>query len=195
MEIAIAVEFAAQWRSVLISYTRSPMNYVIAILPDRLQAESAYTALEEQGLPMDKISIVGRGYQGVEELGAIDTKATAKKQAKLMASWLIPFGFIGGIAFSIATNLHTFAWAGDVGDRLIGGLLGAIGGGMGGFFIGGGTSIVFKSGDSESYTDRVNQGKYLIVVRGSQLSIQQATRILRELKPENMESYIDPYTV
>jgi hypothetical protein len=171
------------------------MNYAIAVFLDRDRAKSACTALEKQGLPMDKIFIVGKGFKGVEELGEIDTKTTAKKQAKLMASWLIPFGFIGGIAFSVATGLHTFAWAGEIGDRLLGGLLGAIGGAMGGFFIGGGTSLAFKGGDDSSYTDLVNAGQYLVVVRGSQLSIQQATRILRELKPENLESYLDPYTV
>ena len=58
-----------------------------------------------------------------------------------MATWLIPFGFIGGVAFSLSTNLHTFSWAGEIGDRVIGGLLGAIGGAMGSVFIGGGGGI------------------------------------------------------
>lgn len=171
------------------------MNYLIAVLLDRAQAESAYTALEKQGLSMDRIFIVGKGYKNVEELDAIDPNVMAKKQAKLMASWLIPFGFIGGITFSLLTGLHTFAWAGEIGNHLVGGVLGAIGGAMGGFFIGGGTSIVFKSGDGRSYRDRLNEDRYLIFVQGSQSLIQQASRILREFQPENMESYIDPYTV
>jgi hypothetical protein len=193
--MAIAVKFAAQWRSILSFYFPSSMNYVIAVVIDRLQAEAAYAALEKQGLPMDKTFIVGSGFQGVEELGTIDTKNTAKKQAKLMSSWLIPFGFLGGIAFSVATRLNTFSWAGDIGNHLVGGLLGAIGGAMGGFFIGGGTSLAFQGSDDKSYTEQVKAGKYLVVVRGSQLSIQQATRILRALKPDNLESYLDPYTV
>jgi hypothetical protein len=171
------------------------MNYAIAVLLDRLQAESAYTALEKQSFAMDRMFIVGVGFKNVEELDAIDPKLIAEKRAKLMALWLIPFGFIGGIAFSLATNLHTFAWAGEIGDRFIGGLLGAIGGAMGGLFIGGGTNFTFRGKDELSYRDRVKQGQYLVVVCGSQLAVQKATKILRECKPDNLESYIDPYTV
>ena len=96
-------------------------NYLVAVLSDRIQAESAYTMLEKQGLPLSKISILGRGYKTADEFGLIDPNEVAQKQAKLMASWLVPFGFLAGIGFSLATNLQTFAWAGEVGDHLIGG--------------------------------------------------------------------------
>ncbi|GEM_PF-4957964 len=50
-----------------------------------------------------------------------------------MASWLVPFGFAAGYTFSLITGLDTFAWAGTIGNRVIGGLLGAISGAMGSF--------------------------------------------------------------
>jgi hypothetical protein len=168
-------------------------NYLVAVLTDRLQAESAYTMLEKQGLPLNKITILGRGYKSADEFGLIDPRESARKQAKLMATWLIPFGFIAGIGFSLATNLHTFAWAGEIGDRVIGGFLGAIGGAMGSVFIGGGGGIAFGSGDALPYRNRIDAGKYLIVVEGSQLLLQQATTILRKFDPENLQSYIDMY--
>ena len=34
------------------------MNYLIAVLPDRMQAEAAYCALEKEGLPMKQVSIL-----------------------------------------------------------------------------------------------------------------------------------------
>ncbi len=168
-------------------------NYLVAVLTDRIQAESAYTLLEQQGLPLKQITILGRGYKTADEFGLIDPNEVAQKQAKLMASWLIPFGFLAGIGFSLATNLQTFAWAGELGDHLIGGLLGAIGGAMGSVFIGGGGGIAFGSGDALPYRNRINAGKYLIVVEGSQLLLQQATTILRKFDPENIQSYIDMY--
>lgn len=168
-------------------------NYLVAVLSDRIQAESAYTMLEQQGLPLDKITILGRGYKTADEFGLIDPNEVAQKQAKLMASWLVPFGFLAGLGFSFSTNLHTFAWAGEVGDRLIGGLLGAIGGAMGSVFIGGGGGIAFGSGDALPYRNRLNAGKYLIVVEGSQLLLQQSTTILRKFDLENIQSYIDMY--
>ena len=168
-------------------------NYLVAVLSDRIQAESAYTMLEKQGLPLSKISILGRGYKTADEFGLIDPNDAAQKQAKLMASWLVPFGFLSGVGFSLATNLQTFAWAGEVGDHIIGGLLGAIGGAMGSVFIGGGGGIAFGSGDALPYRNRINAGKYLIVVEGSQLLLQQATTVLRKFDPEKMQSYIDMY--
>jgi hypothetical protein len=168
-------------------------NYLVAVLSDRIQAESAYTLLEKQGLPLNKITILGRGYKSADEFGLIDPNEIAQKQAKLMAIWLIPFGFIAGVGFSLATSLQTFAWAGEIGNHVVGGFLGAIGGAMGSVFIGGGGGIAFGSGDSLPYRNRINAGKYLIVVEGSQLLIQQATTILRKFDPENIQSYIDMY--
>jgi hypothetical protein len=168
-------------------------NYLVAVLSDRIQAESAYTLLEQQGLPLKKVTILGRGYKTADEFGLIDPNEVARKQAKLMATWLIPFGFVAGIGFSLTTNLHTFAWAGEIGDRLIGGLLGAFGGTMGSIFIGGGGGIAFGTGDALPYRNRINAGKYLIVVEGSQLLLQQATTILRKFDLENIKTYTDMY--
>jgi hypothetical protein len=168
-------------------------NYLVAVLSDRIQAESAYTLLEQQGLPLSKITILGRGYKTADEFGLIDPNEVAQKQAKLMAIWLVPFGFIAGIGFSLATGLQTFAWAGEIGNHIVGGLLGSIGGAMGSVFIGGGGGIAFGSGDALPYRNRINAGKYLIVVEGSQLLLQQATTVLRKYDLENIQSYIDMY--
>jgi hypothetical protein len=168
-------------------------NYLVAVLSDRIQAESAYTMLEKQGLPMNKITILGNGYKTADEFGLIDPNEIARKQAKMMAIWIVPFGFIGGVAFSLSTNLQTFAWAGEIGNHIVGGICGAIGGAMGSVFIGGGSGIAFGSGDALPYRNRINAGKYLIVVEGSQLLLQQATTILRQSDLENIQSYIDMY--
>jgi hypothetical protein len=168
-------------------------NYLVAVLSDRIQAESAYTMLEKQGLPMNKITILGNGYKTADEFGLIDPNEIARKQAKMMAIWIVPFGFIGGVAFSLSTNLQTFAWAGEIGNHIVAGICGAIGGAMGSVFIGGGSGIAFGSGDALPYRNRINAGKYLIVVEGSQLLLQQATTILRQSDLENIQSYIDMY--
>ncbi|MFB2923505.1 MULTISPECIES: hypothetical protein [Aerosakkonema] len=165
------------------------MNYLFAVLADRIQAEEAYSALEKEGLPMDKVSILGRGYKSADEFGLIDPNQQAKKQATLMSYWLVPFGFVAGLAFSLQTNLNTFAWAGEIGNHVIGGLLGAIAGLMGSIFVGGGSGLLFGSGDALPYRNRLNEGKYLIVVRGSESLTREATRILRQFEPENIQGY------
>jgi hypothetical protein len=167
------------------------MNYLIAVLGDRIQAEAAYSALEAANLPMKDISILGRGYKSADEYGLIDPKANASRLAKLMSYWLIPFGFIAGFCFSLITNLGTFAWAGEIGDHIIGGLLGAGAGAMGSFFVGGGVGLSSGSGDALPYRNRLDAGKYLIIVNGSEALTRKATGILRQFEPENIQGYSD----
>lgn len=45
------------------------MNYLIAVLSDCIQAEEAYTALEKVGVPLNQLSIVGKGYKSASEFG------------------------------------------------------------------------------------------------------------------------------
>jgi hypothetical protein len=162
------------------------MNYLIAVLLDRIQAEAAYLALEKEGI---KSTILGKGYKSADEFGLIDPKEPAKKQARLMAFWLVPFGFFAGTTFSIITGLNTFAWAGEIGNHIIGGLLGAGSGALGSLFVGGGIGLIVGSGDALPYRNRLNEGKYLIVVQGSETLIRQANRILRQYEPENIQGY------
>ena len=171
------------------------MNYLIAVLSDRIQAEAAYSALEKEGLPLEQITILGRGYKSADEFGLIDPNQQAQNNIKRMALWLVPFGFAAGISFSILTGLNTFAWAGNTGNHLIGGLLGATAAALGSFFVGGGAGIAIGSSDALPYRNRLNAGKYLIVVKGSESLTRRATGTLRQFNPENLQGYIEPGSV
>ncbi|WP_448573644.1 hypothetical protein [Trichothermofontia sp.] len=167
------------------------MNYLVAVLRDRIQAEAAYSALEAAELPMQQISIVGRGYKSADELGLLDPIEQAQKQAKLMAFWLIPFGFAAGVTFSLITNLDTFAWAGEIGNHIVGGILGALSGALGSLFAGGGAGLILGSGDALPYRNHLNAGRYLVVVKGTPLLTEKATGILRKFEPENLQGYVE----
>jgi len=168
------------------------MNYLIAVLPDRIQAEEAYSALEREGLPMEKVAILGKGYKTADEYGLIDPNQQARKQATLMSYWLVPFGFISGYTFNLITGIELFLWAGSLGNHIIGGIFGAIAGAMGSYFIGGGAGLAFGSGDALPYRNRLKAGKYLVVVNGPPNLTNQATRILKQFDPENIQGYVDP---
>jgi hypothetical protein len=165
------------------------MNYLIAVLPNRIQAEEAYTALEKQGIPTQQISILGQGYQTADEFGFLNPNLVARKNAIRMAYWLIPFGFFGGYTFDSITTIDTFGWAGQPFNHIIGGILGAIGGAMGSLFVGGGVGLAEGSGDALAYRNRLNEGKYLIIVEGDDNLKNQATKILRGFEPENLQGY------
>src|SRR4028119_1155640 len=105
------------------------MNYLVAVLRDRIQAEEASITLEKEGIPAASISILGRGYKSADEFGLIDPNEEAQKQTKRLAYWTIPFGFAAGYAFNVQTGIELFEWAGSLGNHIIGGLFGAIAGG------------------------------------------------------------------
>ena len=106
-----------------------------------------------------------------------------------MAYWLVPFGFAGGYVFNLITGLDTLDWAGEPGNHIVGGILGAIGGAMGSIFVGGGVGLTTGSGDALPYRNRLNEGKYLVVVKGSELIQQKAATILTRFNPENLQGY------
>ncbi|NJL48284.1 MAG: hypothetical protein HC929_13385 [Leptolyngbyaceae cyanobacterium SM2_5_2] len=165
------------------------MNYLVAVLDNRIKAEEAYNALTAADLPNDSLDILGRGFKSADEYGLIDPADQAWKQIRLMLLWLVPFGFGAGFVFNIITGLDTFAWTGRLGNQVIGGLLGAVSGAMGAFFIGGGVGLAIGGGDALSYRNRLNEGKFLVVVRGSEALIRQATPILRQFRPETIQGY------
>ena len=168
------------------------MNYLIAVVSDRIKAEEAYTALEQAGIERSQISILGKGYKTAEEFGLVDPTQQAKKRAMYMAYWLVPFGFAGGYLFNLITGLDNLDWAGDPGNHIVGGMLGAFGGAMGSVVVGGGVGLnLFNFGgdDELSYPNLLDEGKYLVAVKGSEDSRVRATPILRWFKPESLQGY------
>ncbi|MEO0489572.1 MAG: hypothetical protein AAFZ49_08430 [Cyanobacteria bacterium J06659_2] len=168
------------------------MNYLVAVLSDRIKAEAAYSALEAADFAMENIHILGKGYKSADEYGLIDPNQEAWKQVRLMALWLIPFGFGAGFIFNLITGLDTFPWTGTLGNQIIGGCLGAASGALGSFVVGGGVGLAIGSGDAIAYRNRLNAGKYVVVVKGTDSIIGQATRIIRQFRPENIQGYSVP---
>lgn len=167
------------------------MNYLIAVLPSRTQAEAAYSALTTQGLPNNQIDILGNGYLTADDYGLIDPNLQARRGAKRLVYLLIPFGFAMGYMFNFLTEIQILP-APPVVSHIIGGVLGAAAGALGAYLIGGGVGLTVGSGDALPYRNRLNMGKYLIVVKGTEELTRQATRVLRQFEPENLQGYIEP---
>ena len=165
------------------------MKYLIAVLPNRMEAEEAYTKLLKEGINQKQVEMVGRGYKTADEFGFLNPNQEARKQIIRMAIWLFPFGFAAGYVFNVLTEIYLFDWAGAVGNHIIGGFFGAIAALMGSFFVGGGVAVGFGSGDALPYRNRLNEGKYLVVVKGSEIVTEQATRLLRQFNPETLQGY------
>ncbi|MBW4684226.1 MAG: hypothetical protein KME40_03840 [Komarekiella atlantica HA4396-MV6] len=167
------------------------MNYLVAVLPDKRQTEAAYSALEEAGMQMSQVNILGNGYKSADEFGLIDPEKQAHKQTNRLLYWLVPFGFIVGYAFNFLTQIEIFPQVTAFGNEIIAGLMGAASGALGAVLIGRVVGLTVGSGDALPYRNRLNAGKYLIVVNGNEDLIREATRLLRQFEPENIQGYIE----
>ena len=168
------------------------MNYLVAVLSDRLKAEAAYSALQNDRVPMEQVSILGQGYKSADEFGLIDPNQQAAKRSKQLAYWLIPFGFAAGYMFNVLSGIEIFSTLGAIGNHLLGGVLGAASGALGALVVGGAVGWTVGSGDALPYRNRLNAGKYLIVVRGNEILVNQATQVLRQFEPETLQGYVEP---
>ncbi|BBD68982.1 hypothetical protein NIES4072_36860 [Nostoc commune NIES-4072] len=167
------------------------MNYLVAVLPDRIQAEAAYSALEKAGLPTSQVNILGDGYLSADDFGLIDPDKQARKQSNRLLWSLVTFGFVVGYAFNHFTEVEIFPQFARFGNEFLAGILGGIGGVLGAGLIGRGVGLTASSGDALPYRNRLNAGKYLIAVTGNEDLIREATRILGQFEPENIQGYTD----
>ncbi len=168
------------------------MNYLVAVLSNRMQAEAAYSALEKEGLSSSQVDILGSGYKSADDYGLIDPSREARKGTKRQLYWLVPFGFVAGFAFNLLTGIDIIPAFPPIDNHILGGIFGAAAGVMGAYFTGGTVGLALGSGDALPYHNRLNAGKYLIIVKGPDQLTRQATRVLRQFEPENIQGYIEP---
>lgn len=167
------------------------MSYLVAVLSNREKAEAAYSALQKEGLPKEQVDILGNGYKNADDYGLINPNQQAKKSAATLLYWLIPFGFLAGYSFNLLTGIEIIPSGGLI-NPIIGGVLGAASGACGAFFVGGGVGLSVGSGDALPYRNRLNAGKYLIIVKGTEDLTSQATAVIRQFEPENIQGYTEP---
>ncbi len=167
-------------------------NHLVATFLDRMQVEAAYTALETGGLPMPQVKILGRGYQQLEEIGLFDPNLASRQRVFRMVLWLVPFGFFAGFTFNQVTQLTILPGFSDLANSVIGGLMGAIAGGLGSLTVGDGPKLLLRGQETLPYRDRLQAGKYLLVVSGSETLIRKANNLVRSLDCESLQIYEAP---
>ena len=103
--------------------------------------------------------------QNFEEIRILNPKLDRNIRQKDMSRWLMPFGFIAGVAFSNMTNLSTFSFLGlnNVGESLIGGLLG-MGSGYLGSIVSSASININKNKELRSIINLNKEGKWLVLV-------------------------------
>jgi hypothetical protein len=167
-------------------------NYLVAVMPDRNEAESAYLGLKDANLPIEHLDILGKGYKSADEFGLINPDQEAHKQTEQLANWVVPFGFIAGFLFNVLTGIQLISWIGVIGNHILGGIFAATAAALGAFLTGTLTGWTTSSGDAIAYRNRLNSGKYLIIVTGTDAFMRDAVKLLQQYKLENLQGYVAP---
>jgi peptidoglycan hydrolase-like protein with peptidoglycan-binding domain len=131
----------------------------------QLQQQLNSGQLDKSQLPL-KLQAVGAGALDPKTVTALNPALARNARQRSMARWLLPFGFAAGMMFTFITNLDTFAFAGPIGQPLIGGLLGLGSGWMGSF-----AAAASVTGDRDDQVrtvcNRLTEGLFVLLVEAA----------------------------
>jgi hypothetical protein len=162
-------------------------HLIIAVFANESAALEGFRLLQRSGFSPENVAIVGKGYRDADAVGFADPVKVAKERALRTAGFTGIVGSVMGLTFNLITHIQIvpnqiLTWA-------IAAFLGGISGVMGGLFVGGGVGLVLESGESISYRNRIEKGKYLLLVEGQEALVLTAQEQLRGVQTESLERY------
>ncbi len=122
----------------------------------------------------------------ISDVRVLNPKLDRELRQQSMRKWLMPFGFIAGLGFSNMTNLSTFSMLGlnNIGNSILGGILGMISGYIGSFFASG--SINLNRNKELRPILRFNkEGKWLLILE-SQIGYELPWMLIKESKTKDI---------
>ncbi|MGC9502390.1 hypothetical protein [Baaleninema sp.] len=182
-------------------------KHAVGTFKDMENPALALTELKSAGFPMDRVSIVAKntevaeeeaeGVEKAENLAGAEVKTKVGNEAdKGAETGAFTGGTLGTLAGLLAgvgvfslPGLGPVALLGSpliaVGSTAVGGAAGAAAGGL----IGGLIGLGIPEEKAKIYYDRVSEGGYLVIVKGTDREIEQAQKILSQRNIENWGIY------
>lgn len=155
---------------------------VVAVIAERKRLLQLKEQLRALTPAPQRLVAIGQGETPITEVQELNPVLTRRLRQQGMATWLIPFGFFAGLTFTFITDLDTFAFAGEVGSHLIGGLLGLGSGWMGSF-----AAAASVSSDADdrvrALRNRLDEGNWLLLVEMPN-GIEMPWTRLQEARPK-----------
>ena len=122
----------------------------------------------------------------IENIRILNPKLDRKIRQKNMRTWLMPFGFITGIAFSRMTNLSTFSFLGlnNIGESIMGGFLG-MGSGYLGSIVSSASINLNRNKELRSIIDLNKEGKWLVLLE-NQIGSELPWALIKQSEPKDI---------
>ena len=159
------------------------LQHAVGIFSNRREAEYALTELRDAGFNMDRVSVIVKNADRDDQIGGAgvsDSKGeqieggtkTGATTGAVMGSIIGLVGSLGVLAIpgvGVATEVGVL-----LGNTLLGGAIGGIGGALAGALIAWGV----PEERAKYYDERVSQGDYLVVVQGTAEELLMAEGVL-----------------
>lgn len=168
------------------------LRHAVGTFSTREDAEYALRELRDAGFNMDKVSVVANNPEREDSIGG--TEVTTSEQVKggtaagatTGAATGGLLGLIGGLGVIALPGVGAVAELGVVlANTLLGGGIGAAGGGLVGALIGWGV----PEDRAKFYDEMLAQGKYVVLMEGTQAEISGAEAILKNRRIQDWGVY------
>lgn len=152
---------------------------IVAIYETHANAEAAVKTLQQAGIDMKQLSIVGKDFHTEEHaLGFYTSGDRMKFWGARGAFWGSLWGMLFGSALFFIPAIGPIVAMGPVVGWIIGALEGAAVGGVAGVLVAALTSIGIPEDSVVKYELEVKAGKFLVLAHGTAAMVEQARTLL-----------------
>jgi hypothetical protein len=160
-------------------YEMSVQNSVVAVYPTHTEADQAVKELQRDGVDMNKLSIVGKGYHTDEHaVGYYNSGDRMKYWGKAGAFWGGFWGLLFGSAFFMIPGLGPILAAGPVVAWIVGALESAVVVGGVSALGAGLYSIGIPKDSIVKYEAALKTDQFLLIVHGTAAEVAKAKDII-----------------
>lgn len=157
---------------------------IVAVYRNHGDAEDAVRLLQRGGIPMQKVSIVGRNWQLREDVQGYYKPSDAVAEGAREGAW---FGGLFGLLFGFGFFLFPVVGPLFVLGPLAGLVAGAVGGAGVGALINGLVALGIPRDQALKYQARLEAGEFLLVVHGTADEVARAREILQRSAQTEMQ--------
>ncbi|MDB4972035.1 MAG: hypothetical protein JWN48_376 [Myxococcaceae bacterium] len=163
---------------------------VVAVYDAHADAEAAVKALQEAGLDMKRLSIVGRGFHTEEHaLGFYTAGDRIKHWGGAGALWGSVWGMLFGSAFFFIPTFGPLVVMGPLVGWIVGALEVGAAGGAAGALAAALASLGIPRDSVVKYELEVKAGKFLVLARGSAELIEHARAVLGTTRTSHLNAH------
>lgn len=171
----------------------------VGVFPDRARTASALQTLDDSGFSMSQVSVIARDPDRERAIAGVDVKGEETNRAEQGGTvGAVTGGVLGGVTgllvglgSLVIPGVGAAVLAGEAATVLttiIGGAAGAVAGGLVGGLIG----LGIPEHRAKHYRDRVVEGDYLVMLKGTEPEIARAERTLKAAGIEDWGVYESP---